>query len=205
MPRPTLTLPRAELSIEEPWDLPAGVTAISLRRATDGNAPRMATTLALWWDEEYLNALFTGDDDEVLASFFNHDEPLYEEDVVELFLAPAEPSRYFEIEVNPLGTTFDSLIHNPDDRRDTMSADLSWTCEGLFAATRRTPHHFATIIRIPFASLGTTPKRGDTWLGNAFRIDRSQTHGSEFSAWSPTLRDPADFHVTAAFGTFVFA
>jgi hypothetical protein len=201
-----MDVPYGEFSMELPWDLPPGLVPVPLRRAIDGQSPHLATEVALWRDRECLNVLFRGDDDEVIAGYFEHDAPLYQEDVVEIFAAPQDPTRYFEIEVNPLGTVFDALIHSPDGIRSTMNADLSWTCEGLFRAIRRTPHHFATIVRIPFAALGVhAPQSGDRWRGNLFRIDRHPTRGDEFSAWQPTMKTPADFHVAAAFGEWVFS
>lgn len=200
----TLSIPRAEFSIEDPWELPDGVTPLSLCRATDGTPPRLATSVAVWWDDRHLNALFSGDDDAVIASYFGHDQPLWQEDVVEIFLAPSAGTRYFEVEVNPLGTVFDAVIESPDGIRATMRTDLDWTCVGIFAATRRTPHHFAAIIRVPFESFGVVPSPGDRWRGNFFRIDRNARHGDEYSAWQPTMKDPADFHVVAAFGEWLF-
>lgn len=201
----TLPVPYAEFSIEDPWALPHGVTPVALSEATTGRPPRLATRAALWWDARYLNTLFTGDDDEVIASYFEHDQPLWQEDVVEIFVAPDAPTKYFEIEVNPLGTVFDAVIHSPDGVRATMRADLAWTCDGIFAANRRTPHHFATIVRMPFAAFGVVPKKGDRWRGNLFRVDRHPTHGTEYSAWQPPLKTPADFHVVAAFGEWLFS
>ena len=59
-----------------------------------------------------------------------------------------------------------------------------------------------TILRIPFACMDAAPK--NEWRANFFRIDRSRAHGDEFSAWQPTLANPADFHVAAAFGRLRF-
>ncbi len=127
------------------------------------------------------------------------DEPLWQEDVVEVFLAPADGATYFELEVNPLATTFDARIESPDGVRSTMRADLSWTCEGLFAAVRRQGTSIDYVLRVPFAAIGGRPARA-----NFFRVDRSAAHGDDYSAWSPTMEDPADFHVVAAFGEVVF-
>ena len=200
----TLLIPRAEFSIEAPWELPEGVNPVPLRRAADGAEPHLATSVAVWWDARHLSALFRGDDDAVIASYFVHDEPLWQEDVVEIFVAPGAATRYFEIEVNPLGTVLDAMIDSPDGIRATMHADLDWTCEGVFAATLRTPHHFTTIIRMPFDPLGSVPAPGDRWRGNFFRIDRHTARGDEYSAWQPTMKTPADFHVVAAFGDWMF-
>ncbi len=155
------------------------------------------------WDDEALTLVFSGEDDHVVATHRAHDAPLYQEDVVEAFLAPAG-GEYFELEVNPLGAIFDARIVSPDGVRATMQTELAWTCAGLFAAVRRIDDTFDTVMRIPFASLArAVPEDGEEWRANFFRIDR-HPDGDEFSAWNPTMKSPADFHVVAAFGVLRF-
>ena len=191
--------------IEDPWALPAEIERYPLCRSTDNSQPRLQTTVAVFADDTHLSALFDADDDGVVATHLLHDAPLYEEDVVEIFVAPVDPAHYFEIEVNPLGTTFDARIESPNGTRASMRADLGWDCADLFAAVRKTPNRLQTIVRIPFASLGVQrPAAGTEWRGNFFRIDRSKARGDEFSAWSATFKNPPDFHVTAAFGRLRF-
>jgi hypothetical protein len=198
-------VPLADFSIEDPWAIPAACSRAALRRATDGETPRLPTSVAVYFDEEYLTVVFSGTDDDVVATYLEHDAPLYEEDVVELFLAPDQPTRYFEIEVNPLGTTFDAIIDSPDGVRATMKTDLAWSCERLFAAIRRDGSAVDTVIRVPFSSLGrSAPSNNETWRANFYRIDRGTARAAEFSAWCPTLKTPADFHVPAAFGVLRF-
>jgi len=205
-----LLVPAAEFSIEEPWAVPSACQPARLRRSTDGGAPRLATSVAAYYDREMLNILFSGTDDHVLANYRRHDEPLYEEDAVEVFLAPERLTEYFEIEVSPVGTTFDTRIESPDGVRQTMRGDLAWNCDGLFAGVRTVIESSGamtvdTIIRLPFAALGRSrPENGETWRANFFRIDRHPSEGDEFSAWQPTMRNPADFHVAAAFGRLRF-
>lgn len=196
--------------MEEPWEVPESYGRVELRRATDGGAARQRTTAAAYFDDEMLTIVFSGIDDRVVATLLEHDAPLYQEDVVEVFLAPNRLEEYFEIEVNPLGTTFDARIESPDGVRSTMKTDLAWTCEGLFAGIRRNAGRIAgatldVIIRIPFASLDRkTPVADETWRCNFFRIDRDPAAGDDFLAWQPTMRTPPDFHVPAAFGTLRF-
>jgi hypothetical protein len=138
------------------------------------------------------------------------DDPLYDEDVVEVFLAPRTPSEYFEVEVSPAGTTFDARIDSPEGVRASMKVDRSWHCDGLVAAVRKTIESrrlmsIDTVMRIPFASLGCrAPRNGETWHGNLFRIDRHPSEGDEYSAWRPTMILPADFHITECFGRLLF-
>ena len=201
---------RGEFRIEDPWAVPAGASPVELNRSFDGAVPKLSTSCAVFWDEARLYILFTGRDDHITATYLEHDDPLYTEDVVEVFLAPESLTRYFEAEVNPRGATFDALVDSPDGNRHTMNVDVAWNCEGLFAAVRRErdPHSpsfsFETIMALPFASLGrNTPVLGETWRANFFRIDRAPG-GNEFTSWRPTGKYPADFHVPAVFGSIVF-
>lgn len=205
-----LIVPRAAFDLEEPWTAPAGCVPVRLRRSADASAPRLSTSVATWFDDDYLSVLFSAADDLVVASYRNHDDPLWEQDVVEVFLAPESRSRYFEIEVSPAGTTFDARIDSPDGVRATMRVDRSWDCPGLFPAVRSIIESGGAIsldlvVRIPFAALERqTPLNGETWRGNFYRIDRHPALGDEFTAWQPTGKTPPDFHVTAAFGTLQF-
>lgn len=206
----TLVVPRAAFDIEDPWATPRECSPVRLRRATDAAAPRLATSVAVWFDDHYLTFLFSGTDDHIRATFHQRDAPLYEQDAVEVFLAPDGRGRYFEIEVSPNGTIFDAVIDSPDGVRETMRADRAWTCEGLIVAVRKVTESSGvmsidTTLRIPFAALErSTPEGGETWRGNFFRIDRHPEHGDEFSAWQPTMKKPADFHVVGAFGVLRF-
>lgn len=194
-----LVIPRGEFFIEDPWALPSQCRPAPMMRATDGGTPRLSTEIVTYYDDVYFTIVFRAEDDEVVATMYDHDAPLWREDVVEAFLAPAAGTAYYELEINPLGTTFDARIDSPDGVRATMRADLSWTCEGLFAAVRRVGSAIDYVMRIPFAAIGGRPARG-----NFFRVDRSRARGDEYSAWRPALKTPADFHVAAAFGELLF-
>ncbi|HEY0144469.1 MAG TPA: carbohydrate-binding family 9-like protein [Thermoanaerobaculia bacterium] len=204
----TLAVPRARFSVEDPWTAPADCEPVRLRSATNGEVPRLATSVAVWHDGECLSILFSGADDRIVATYLEHDQPLWEEDVVEVFLAPERITEYYELEVNPKGTTFDARIESPAGERSSMRTDLGWTCEGLVAAVRTVVESsgaitFDVLVRFPFASVGRAPLPGEIWRANFFRIDRHPL-GDEFSAWQPTMKQPADFHVPAVFGTLRF-
>ncbi len=203
-----LLVVRRRFEIEDPWGN-ARDESVRLVRATDGASPVLSTTVTASYDDAAVSFVFSGEDDAVHATMLEHDAPLWREDVVEVFLAPSSAAEYFELEVNPLGTTFDARILSPDGVRSTMRAELDWTCDGLFAAIQRTTTasgtSFEVVIRIPFASLGCpAPQSGEAWRGNLFRIDRHE-RGDEFTAWRPTLKTVPDFHVVGAFGVIRFA
>src|SRR5687767_7313994 len=204
-----LEVPRHRFSFDHPWSVPADAKELLLRRSVDGAMPRLPTTVAVYYDDSRLYLIYRGRDDLIKAALTGRDDPIYNEDAVEVFLAPENARQYFEIEVSPIGTIFDARIDNPDGDRRTMRADAGWNCEGLWAALWRDYLEdggsiFAVTLAIPFAGLDrATPDSGETWRGNFFRVDRSP-RGDEYSAWQPTLRNPADFHVPGVFGELVF-
>jgi len=205
-----LIILRRQLDLENLWQIPEGCQPEGLVRSTDGAPPSLSSTVSAFYDATFLYVIFRFDDDEVRATYRDHDDPLYEEDVVEVFLSPAEPAVYFEIEVNPLGTVFDARIDSPEGTRASMQADLAWHATGLWTASRQVRAEASatflteTLIAIPFLSMGVpAPEAGSSWRGNFFRIDRS-SRGDEFQAWRPTMKNPADFHVVSAFGRLLF-
>jgi len=214
---PMLSVPRVAHSIRVDGDLHkppwTELEPIELTPSHGRGAPHgfQSTALRVCHDGERLYIAFDCEDEAIVASHTGRNAPLYEEDVVEAFLAPsADPRHYFELETSPRGAWFEARIASPDGRRDTMRIDRDWICAGFVHAVRLTRRReardesWSAEWAIPFASLGVSALRaGDQWRANFFRIDRA--HGGEYSAWSPTLVDPPDFHLPDRFGVLVFA
>jgi hypothetical protein len=143
---------------------------------------------------------FDGKDAGVVATYTGRDDPLWEEDVFEIFLTPCErPTVYFEFEVNPLGALFDARVESPDLRRASMRAAKDWDCPGFQARATRRGDRWSASVRIPLDPLLDGPAPS-AWRANFYRIDRGAHGADEYSAWSPTLADPPDFHVPERFG-----
>jgi hypothetical protein len=194
-----------------PWIRPPGVEPVPLGRSRDGAPLRLETTVACYRDDRRLMILFEMEDERpVRATMRERDADIWKEDVVEVFIAPEDATRYFEIEVSPNGTLFDARIDSPDGDRATMTTDRNWRCAGLMALIRREQSvdsplvSMRTLLVIPFDGLSRmTPAEGDRWRVNFYRIDRSSA-GDEFAAWSPTFADPPDFHLPSRFGILRF-
>lgn len=170
----------------------------SLRDATTGAAPRLRTAVRVGWRDDVLCVRFDARDEGVVASLTERDAPLWTEDVFEIFVSPHDPPTvYYEFEVNPLSTVFDARVESPDLTRETMRVDPSWTCRGFGARVTRTPNRWSATLRIPLRELAGSSLPA-VWRANFFRIDRGPI--DEFSAWSPTLTRPPDFHVPERFG-----
>lgn len=184
-----------------PWRAiePVALAPSHGRAAPAGFQP---TALRLGHDGERLYVAFAATDAHVWGTHRGRNEPIYDEEVVEAFLAPTgDPRRYFELEANPIGAWFEARVENPDGDRATMRVDRDWACRGWERAVHVHAGGWDVEWAIPFAALDADPRA--EWRANFYRIDRA--HGGEFSAWSPTLADPPDFHVPARFGTLRFA
>jgi hypothetical protein len=126
---------------------------------------------------------------------------LWDRDVCEIFIAPnkGERNKYFEFEIAPTGEWIDLGIEVTPTERLT-----DWDYKSNMTSTARIDKDKVVMaIKIPFASLGKTPKAGDIWLGNLFRcVGKDSTRG--YLAWQPTKTKEPAFHVPEAFGEFKF-
>jgi hypothetical protein len=191
-----------------------------LVRVEDGGPPRQRTAVRLLWDDEHLYAAFRVADDDIRATHVRRDAPLWEEEVVELFLDPWGAERvYVELEVSPRNVVFDAIVLNrardaevrAGSRRDLVAL-RAWRCAGLRTAVRvdgvigggAVSRGWDVEIAIPLRQLAPRllPAPGVEWRWNAYRVDRSE-RGDELQAFSPTGRP--DFHVPERFGRLVFA
>lgn len=185
----------------------AGRALAPLRRAQDGAEPDQSTLVRVAHDGDVLFVRFDCEDREAWSTHLQRDAPLWEEEVVEVFLAPGEddPARYVEIEVNPGGAIFDALVDNPDARRETLRVDSDWNAAGLAVRVSRPEARiWRAELALPWRDLSPGPPP-PVWRANFFRIDRPRSAPPEFSCWSPTLTDPPDFHKPARFGRLILA
>ena len=174
------------------------VPAVPLRDARSGAAPRLKTSVRVGMRDGALQVRFDGRDRGSVATYTRRDDPLWLEDVFEIFVTPHEPSHlYYEFEVNPLGALFDARIESPRLRRESMHVETSWDCPGFAARVSRREDRWSALITLPLGPLcgDAIPRR---WRANFFRVDRGDP--DEFSAWSPTMTDPAEFHLPERFG-----
>lgn len=171
----------------------------------DGTAySRWSTMVQVVWDATHLYVAFTCADDVITAGHTDRNAPLYEQEVVEVFLAPITLTSYYEINLSPRNILFDSKIQFSGSRH---VGDPSWECAELGSAVKwqstAMQGDWKGFLAIPWRSLEVlTPRRGDRWAANFYRIKRQE--GDEFSCWSPTVTDPANFHVPSRFGELLF-
>ncbi|MDR6879109.1 carbohydrate-binding family 9-like protein [Bacillus sp. 3255] len=168
-----------------------------------GGRPRLETRFRACWTTDALHVRFECEDDHVVATMVRRDDPIYEEDVVEVFLDPKGTGReYYEFELSPRGVEFDALIRN--DLEGRIEADIAWDAQGLHTSVSDAAdgwRHYE--LQIPFADLlEGSPLPGTDWGWNVYRIDDDVEGNRHYWAWSPTGK--VNFHIPQRFGTLVF-
>ena len=186
----------------------------------NGAKASFATRARMIWDDDNLYVAFTVEDEDVWATMENHDEHLWNEEVVEIFIDPDGDGRnYIEIQVNPLGTTLDILLNRQYSKGGR--ADFGWTLEGFESAVtvegklneeKGKDKRWICEVAIPFESvspvapsLAYPPADGDSWRINVCRMEkgRGKNDINEAVSWNPT--DKRGFHVTEKFGRIIFS
>jgi hypothetical protein len=163
-----------------------------------GRPPVWGTEVRVGRHQEELLVLFICQDPDPSATLTQRDDPLWEEDVVEVFIDPfGDLDCYFEFEINPLNTVLDVFIRRV---RGGLRKDFSWNCEGLRTATGLLAYGWVAGLAIPFKGLGECNL--SRWRINFCRIERPKDQPRELSAWSPTLA--GTFHLPERFGTLTF-
>jgi len=195
------------------WTLPyaggpirwADIPGRQLVATTDGGPAEQGTVVRAVWNEQALSVRFECEDRDAWGTLTRRDDPLYQEEAVEVFLAPgtADPTVYFEFEVSPRGVLWDGRIHNPTSQRADLVSDASWDCPGIRwqAGAGSERQDWWAELAIPWEGItpGVSPLPA-LWRANFYRIERPAGSPPEFTAWSPTLVTPADFHKPARFG-----
>jgi len=206
--RRTATPPRIDGVLDDAaW---AAATPLTLVDSLDGSKPQLRTTVRLLWDDAALYVAFDCEDPDVWGTFRNRDDPLYTQEVVEVFLdADADGKTYNEIEVSPHNVLFDAYF---PARRQGM--DLSWD-SGVLSAVKvagtiddPSDHDqgWTVEMRIPFDHLASVPRlpprSGDRWRFNLYRLDLPDRKNAQGQALSPLF--VGDFHALDRFAWLVF-
>lgn len=174
---------------------------------------RWRTEVQVAYDKIYLYVRFSCQDEDILAQMDKHDDPLYDEEVVEVFIATESTANYYEFNLSPRNVIFDAVIRHYGSH---FTGDPSWDCAGLTSQTKRTASgedgslgesagfgNWEGFLAIPFSGIDQLcPRPGDRYAVNFYRIKRLDE--PEFSCWSPTRVVPANFHVPECFGELLF-
>ncbi len=202
--RPTLSAVHADVPpvldgvMDDVWR-----SAPESRFATDwsGKATPFPTTVRSLWSEHALYMLFTVENTALSSDLTRpitvEREGLYKEDCVELFFtpSPAEPKKYFEIELGPHGHFFDLAID-----RKAGTSDVDWSSGAALRTAVDAAAHTAVIeVALTSPDIVRALKRGAKLPIGMFRMEGRGAR--QYLAWSPTRTPRPNFHVPEAFGT----
>lgn len=170
----------------------------------------------LAWSDAGLYVLYVVEDDHIWGTITENDQPIYNEEVVEIFIGLGDkiPVEYFEFQYSPKGVKFDAKIKNPSgDRNDRgFEVDINWNADNMKFVQKLEKEGavddkcdtgvWITEVFISWSDLGWEVEEGDKLRANLFRIDGYPEQNS-FQSWQPTMEDPPNFHVPSKFGLIV--
>lgn len=148
---------------------------------------------------------FTCEDSFLKANYKNLNDPLFDEDVVEIFIGDMkEPNKYLELEFNTNNAIFSAMIINNNlnlsrEYLDGLGIKVqSQVLENSFCIT--------AIVKIDELQKLGVFKFDEELAFGAYRINLMEDGSFEFSALSPTLAEKPDFafHVYQNFGRIIF-
>jgi uncharacterized protein (DUF362 family) len=188
-------------------DDPAWARAPAATWDTDyaGHPTGITTRARFLWKEGTLYALW-----ELSKAGLNVDakfpvdaerKDLYVEDCVELLLVPRadEPTRFYEIELGPLGHHYDLAI----DRRAKVKEDPAWSSGAVVKASHDAATHTAVIeAAISGPDVAALLRAGNSLLLGLFRMEGRKPRS--YLAWHPARTPKPNFHVPEAFGALRF-
>lgn len=181
------------------WEGAAEITWGKAPYPTSFRALRAADGLAL---------RFHAVDDAPWHTLSERDDPIWREEVVEIFIDPdGDGHNYAEIEINPANVVCDLQIFAT---APALSSDIAWDFAGIETRVSAVDGGWIATATLPwegFAALRDTavrlpPAAGDTWSFNVFRIKRpggpaEPERGALYAPWSPT--PSRSFHAPSAF------
>ena len=197
-------------------------------RGMDHPAPTFRTRMKMAWGPDGLAIGAELVEPHVWATLTERDSIIFHDPDFEVFIDPdSDGLRYFELEINALGTEWDLLL--PKRYTDGGEADHDWTMEGLRTAI----HVDGTIndssdddrgwnveMLIPWAAVERgMPQPDERWRINFSRVEwhvivedgayvkdparEGEDHPEENWVWSP--QGLIDMHQPETWGSVVFA
>lgn len=189
--------PRIEF-VDTVWER---LPCVSLVDVVTGGPVAEETKVKVGWDSEAFYVRFECRDDYAVSKYVHHDDPLYEQDVVEVFIdETGNGSRYMELELSPNNVVFDAMVDNDGT---SYKGNIEWDCVGMETRVRSSEAYRTYDLKIPLVHFQIKPGKSTEWRINFYRIDEDRNGKRHFQAWSPTMKE--DFHVPHRFGTLVFS
>lgn len=163
-----------------------------------GGEPPYRTAMQLCTNGDKLLFRFEVEDDVIKATLTQFNAPLYEEEVVELFIADTHNiHNYLELEINALGAVFLAQISYDVQGRKQINC-VSKNC--VNAEITHIGKYWIAYGELPLKLFEGEPS--GKWRFNAHRIKRQENNDWILMSYSPTYQDT--FHIPQRFATLTF-
>lgn len=181
---------------------------------TPPSPAKTKTKARLLWDDVALYFAAQMEDADLYGNITDQDGNTWENDVFELFFQPdAEREPYYEFQVNPLNTHFDSCFLSLGGERVARwkkAHEFRWQTQLMLGGTLNDKSDKDTGWfvegKIPwsdFRHTGGKPQAGDVWRFALCRYDYSVAFDApDLSTTAPLTR--VDFHQTENYGRLTF-
>lgn len=181
-----------------PWDSQTGA--------------KQKTHAWLLWDDQYLYVAYECEDDDITALVQGHDEFVYRDDTVEIFLnvKPSQTMAYYCIEINARGTIMDYVCIDAKyymRRFDMEGLRVAVQVNGTMNMRGDHDRGWNLEMAIPwtnFADMAAPPKIGTVYTANLNRWDGTEPN-RRLSVWADSKINWPHPHAPANFGDLVFA
>lgn len=183
-----------------PWDSQKGI--------------KQKTTVRLLWDRENLYVAYECVDQDITARHENHDDPVYEDDCVEIFIKPnADLNLYYGLEMNARGVLYDYFFKFPEEAKkefDLEGVQLKTELRGTLNKRQDKDQGWTLELAIPlknFSELAPSVpiKAGDEWHVQINRWDGTEDVGRRLSMWTHSGLKDTNPHNPERFGRLVFS
>lgn len=176
------------------------------------------TRARMLWDDENLYVFVSAKDKDVYSQYTEQDDPMWREDVIELFIDADRNRRgYVELQVNPNNAHFDAWFATtragPSDPAWTAGMRSAVTVHGTSDARDDEDTGWDVEIAIPLAAVkgkneamkvSIPPRVGDRWRLNVVRVDKPEdAEHPSVASWNPITYQ--DFHALDRMLEVVFA
>jgi hypothetical protein len=187
-------IPTIDGRLDDPvWQIAPGVSAFYQREPLEGEAATETTTVFILYDQTHLYIgveLLDSQPVDIRASELRRDSTLDSDDSFTVALDSYHDHRNaFVFRINPLGTRYDALIRDENDKFDS-AWDEQWT-----AAATLTEDGWRVEMSIPFKILRFSGAEAQTWGVNFERVIKRKNESVYWSGWD---RDFGFHHISQA-------
>ena len=195
------TLKEVPSAGDSAWDI---AEIICLVDVVTGVKPQQNTCFQILRDDiqAKLFVRFERDTAQICSNFRLHDEPLWKQDVFELFICDEDSTEtYKELQSSPWDVRFDGIISY--DKQGKRHLNVSWDAPGWESISifDKIKKKLTSVWSIPYDALSSTPISGSSWRLGVYSVNQHED-SQDLLSWQKV--GMPNFHVPERFGYLDF-